>query len=1594
MAYFKQYNGLIIASINIDGMYSELGSINKRKLLFQWLTDNNVDVLCLQEVSKQYNISNYKFPHFQFKDEYSYFSNNPSTAILYKSNLSVIPHSSFVNHDNDLFWTSWISIYSQSNQCLNLCSLYWSPNSTLDNLHSLSQEIKSIKKFNINFQNLFLIHGDFNSHNSLWDLNLGHSLKDNDKRSYIITDFLISHSFSFQNNGFPTHYNRSTTTESAIDLSINSDNCNILLENWIVSNESRNISISNKSIQHISDHYFIISWFKFDPNYNTNIDNTFINFFTNKHEIYNLLLEQYMPLWDYYYEQNKNNLSELNNIALKFNDIIKYCGFRAYGIISSKSSDKPWVTKKIKNVINYRHKLYNKYNRIKHKMHRYNDVLQVKLEIKKLSFIINNAKNKYYKKYQANLEQSINELAINDNKLFYSLVKKVSHHTNHGILPLRDPTTHQIKFINDIDKANALLNHFTSRVVDNDYKLHHLQFHQKIEDLVDEKYIHSCKNNTNCDILNAPLDRNIIFKSINSSKLDTACGYDKISIKLIHYGKHVLIDRLVNLFNLVFIIHHQFPLCWKLINIFPIPKPNKDNTFIKNNRPIAISVILSRLFTKCMSYRLLTYVNLYYPLNYWNCGFQNNKSVDDIIQYLSDNINYSFENVSVSEICFMDIESAYDTIWHKGLIYKLKELFGIEGNFIKWLYNYLIKRYVRVLLNGIRTAWKQSTYGILQGCPLSPILWSIYINDYILLDKNIELVAFADDISMFYCATKLDFIYGFKLQSEITSFYDWSLLWKLKISDIKCSSLTLTNKLNYRARVYTINNKSMPCIHPPACCPSICLHNNNCRDYYIVLQDIKDQFNVYNNKSLNNINNLKNYIDNHKLVKNNNLINYKINSNIQNRTNSHRPLQYYFTKEIIIYKLDDNGNIPFNNNNIILRSPWAISTDVHNTLPESVRILGLLFDSKLNWNFHCKQTIRKVQTKLYQLGKITYHPDINLRPPSAIKLYISTIRPIIEFGMTAYGSSSLFDQMELLQCRAIKLAYRLRRAVNNQYLLEFTGLQSLLERLDIYLIKQWNHIIRAHSFNLKYRIFRNWHNHFDIIQSHSNLSVITSRHSKKNYNINKNKFIYNTRYFKHSPITRMYLLMNELKDVNKYVQIDLKYDKCNFKPNPSYIIPYPSNLHFYYNIDLYNKNIETTMYDYFIACNVYDGSLYQYYISSDKFDELDFNFDDQFVQFRDECLECFTDGSCKGNPGPGGCAVVCPKLHSLNNVRYSFDHETVINYAELYAIYFIVESIYNTYFQVPHSLQFEYSEISIFTDSMYVYNILQEISYPKLQYYYQLLQKIFGVLHHLKILKINIVKVKAHSDNTYNNLVDKQAKLAMATALNNRNSLHLNDPTNPWNESCTPAVVDIAKLTKIIKTKYLTSRKNQWLNIRKEIRNINKSKDTKWPKDYLFYQSVWNYSDPNYLFSTNSQFFVSEMKFLTVQEAEIINKLRFECIALNSFNYFLGKHLTGFCTHCMLTFETVYHFLIDCPTYQAHRFKFRQKLIKINNFYRPDHHFIALYILFPHHWMQKPSKDDKEYRIKLNRFTRNRVEILKSVVVFVLATKRFEHGDF
>jgi hypothetical protein len=80
-------------------------------------------------------------------------------------------------------------------------------------------------------------------------------------------------------------------------------------------------------------------------------------------------------------------------------------------------------------------------------------------------------------------------------------------------------------------------------------------------------------------------------------------------------------------------------------------------------------------------------------------GFRSGHSiVNQLISILND-FEKAIDDGKEIIIIFSDISKAFDRVWHKGLLYKLKSI-GIDDTVLNWFESYLSNRRQQVVING------------------------------------------------------------------------------------------------------------------------------------------------------------------------------------------------------------------------------------------------------------------------------------------------------------------------------------------------------------------------------------------------------------------------------------------------------------------------------------------------------------------------------------------------------------------------------------------------------------------------------------------------------------------------------------------------------------------------------------------------------------------------------------------------------------------------------------------------------------------------------------------------------------------------------
>jgi hypothetical protein len=162
--------------------------------------------------------------------------------------------------------------------------------------------------------------------------------------------------------------------------------------------------------------------------------------------------------------------------------------------------------------------------------------------------------------------------------------------------------------------------------------------------------------------------------------------------------------------------------------VVALPKPGKDPKFPQNLRPISLLSLAGKVFEKIILEIVKRHIGERNLLNASQFRFHARHSTTLQSMRLADHVTLNFNNNMSTDAVFLDIEKAFDTTWHPGLLYKLSKL-QFSTILIKLIGSFLSQRKFRVLVEGKTSTPRYMQAGVPQGSVLSPALYNLYIND-------------------------------------------------------------------------------------------------------------------------------------------------------------------------------------------------------------------------------------------------------------------------------------------------------------------------------------------------------------------------------------------------------------------------------------------------------------------------------------------------------------------------------------------------------------------------------------------------------------------------------------------------------------------------------------------------------------------------------------------------------------------------------------------------------------------------------------------------------------------------------------------------
>ena len=283
---------------------------------------------------------------------------------------------------------------------------------------------------------------------------------------------------------------------------------------------------------------------------------------------------------------------------------------------------------------------------------------------------------------------------------------------------------------------------------------------------------------------------NDVLDQLSCLDITKAYGPDEISPRFLKEGGPVLAETILKLYRLS-LRTSRVPCLWKKANVIPIHK--KDKQCLRSNyRPVSLLSIVGKMLERIVYKYVYNYFKENFIISLFQSGFLPGMST---VTQLIEVYHYFCKSVDEGKeirVCFLDISKAFDRVWQKALIFKLKKC-GIHGRLLEWFEDYLRDRMQRVVINGQASDWGAVTAGVPQGSVLGPLLFLIFINDIVHAVSHCHIRLFADDTCLFIEVDNRDGT-ARKINDDLKSIHTWSKQWLIEFSVPKTKSLTISNK--------------------------------------------------------------------------------------------------------------------------------------------------------------------------------------------------------------------------------------------------------------------------------------------------------------------------------------------------------------------------------------------------------------------------------------------------------------------------------------------------------------------------------------------------------------------------------------------------------------------------------------------------------------------------------------------------------------------------------------------------------------------------------------------------------------------------------
>ena len=202
----------------------------------------------------------------------------------------------------------------------------------------------------------------------------------------------------------------------------------------------------------------------------------------------------------------------------------------------------------------------------------------------------------------------------------------------------------------------------------------------------------------------------------------------------------------------------------------------------------------SRLFEEVLYDQLYDYFAKNKLLGDEQLGFRSLHSTALALSQCTNDGIINIDRGDMSNVVFLDIKKAFDTVDHEILLKKLNK-YGIYNDELKFFESYLSNHRQCCNVNGLTSTLKPILCGVPQGSILGPLLFILYMNDLPECIRDGRVTMYADDTSLSNKGKAIEDIEN-KLIPDLSRICSWLQVNKLNLNAIKTEFMIIGTRQN------------------------------------------------------------------------------------------------------------------------------------------------------------------------------------------------------------------------------------------------------------------------------------------------------------------------------------------------------------------------------------------------------------------------------------------------------------------------------------------------------------------------------------------------------------------------------------------------------------------------------------------------------------------------------------------------------------------------------------------------------------------------------------------------------------------------------